>query len=135
MRPKRKLPRTPGFLPPFRYQVSKDDRPEESKSRSDLGNVVCPGVCAGAKVCRGRVADAAAPLWWGLRVGSELFVGSRPNCQVIEDPSINDIHRILPIFGHECSLERSRGLMPPRGDREVREAAAVGLQGRGWLAA
>lgn len=68
-------------------------------------------------------------------MGSELFVGSRPNCQVIEDPSINDIHRILLIFGHECSLERSRGLMPPRGDREVREAAAVGLQGRGWLAA
>lgn len=133
--PKRKLPRTPGFLPPFRYQASKDDRPEEPKSRRDLGNVVYPGVCAGAKVCRGRVADAAAALWWGFRVESELCVGSRPYCQVIEDPNINDTHRILPIFGHECSLERSRGLMPPRGHREVREVGAVGRQWRGWLAA
>lgn len=81
-----------------------------------------------------RVAYAPAPTGWRLRMGSEVFVGGRPNCQVLEDLSVNRTHRILSIFGHKCDLKQSRELRPHRGigrcEKLVPANDAVGT----WLA-
>lgn len=67
-------------------------------------------------------------------MGSEVFVGGRPNCQVLENRSVYRAHRILSIFGHKCDLKRSRELRPHKGIERCEKLALANDAAGTWLA-